>query len=93
MIQKQIPHPASTFTSCCRREPAHLECHGRSKDEAAAKPIDYDVPAVRHVLTCNICGRSTARHATLDAAVDEWGAANAQGALALRVVAQRRRAA
>jgi len=93
MIQHHRPHPPGTFAACCRREPSHIECHGRSGAEAAAKPIDMDTPAVRHVLECNNCGRTTARHATLDAAAAEWGLVNTQAALPLRVVPQRRRAA
>ena len=94
MIQHVTPHPAGTFARCtCRREPVHVQLHGRSKAEAHDKPIDFDAPAIRHALECRHCGRATARHITLDDAVAEWGAAYAQAALPLRVVNPRRRVA
>jgi len=92
MIQHQIPHPPGTLKSCCAREPQHIECRGRTRDEAVAKPIDFDTPAIRHVIACGTCGRSTGRHASLDDAIVEWGALE-QTALPLRVVTRRRSAA
>lgn len=94
MIQQVPSHSPGTFALCaCRREPVHVELHGRSAAEAHDKPIDFDAPAVRHALECRHCGRATARHATLDAAVVEWGAAYTQSALPLRIVQTRKRAA
>ena len=91
MIQRHIPHAPGTFASCstCRREPKHIATLGRARDEI----ITIAQLGERHTLECAICGRSTARHATLDAATAEWGAAHAQGALPLRIVPQRRRSA
>ena len=90
MIQRHQPHPIGTFAACsgCRREPRHVEVRGRSN----AEPLDFrtGASATRHALECAPCGRSTARHPTLDAAIGEWGAAFAQGALPLRVVPRRR---
>lgn len=95
MIQIETAHPRGTFAPCdgCDREPRHVTLRGRTADEARAKPIDFATPNERHTLECRACGRATARHATLDAAMSEWGQAFAQATLPLRVIPHRRRAA
>lgn len=93
MMQKHVPHPAGTFSPCaqCQREPKHIVSSGRS----SAEPIDFRRGGTgdRHSLECCPCGRSTARHASLPAAVAEWGVAYAQASLPLRFSRPRRRAA
>jgi hypothetical protein len=93
MIQRQQSHPAGTFAACssCKREPRHFIAAGSCSRE----PIDVRAggPGERHTLECSRCGRTTARHASLPAAINEWGAAYAQGALELRAVSSRRRVA
>lgn len=93
MIQRHVPHEPGTFATCngCRREPRHITSAGISSRE----PCVTRAIAVRdrHALECCRCGRSTARHATLDDAIAEWGAAYAQASLPLRIVPARRRAA
>lgn len=72
MKQCQISHPPGTFAACadCRREPIHWEVHGRTSRE----PVTFSPVPTRHVLECRPpCRRSTQRHASLVAAVNEWG--------------------
>lgn len=93
MMQTHIPHPPGTFSPCgeCQREPKHIVSSGRSSNE----PIDFRRSGTteRHSLECCPCGRSTARHPSLAAAVDEWGVAFAQACLPLRFSRARRKAA
>lgn len=93
MIQRQIPHAPGTFAACrgCRREPSHIAFAGFSAAEAAAASATT-LATSRHALECARCGRSTARHVSLDDAIAEWGAAYAQASLPLRIVPARRRA-
>lgn len=96
MIQRHQPHPPGTFAACvgCRREPKHIVSAGSSNRE----PILSGGPSERHALECARCGRSTARYATLTAAIDEWGAVYSQAPLPLptrvvRIAHPRKRAA
>jgi hypothetical protein len=81
MIQAEVRHAAGTFALCsgCNREPHHVIVKGRSANEAV--DIRNPAPSERHQLECCRCGRVTAKHPTLAEAVDEWGAAYAQGEL------------
>lgn len=93
MIQRQQPHPAGTFASCsgCRREPRHYVCRGGTSREPNA--IRAGGTGDRHQLECSRCDRRTARHATLDDCVADWGANHTQGDLPLPLPTRRNRAA
>ena len=69
MIQKQITHPAGTFSACacCRKEPRHIRSSGRTSREAVFSSFGD-----RHQLE-TACGRRTGWHSTLDEAEQAWG--------------------
>lgn len=92
MMQRHRPHPPKTFAAClCKAEPRHIVVLGTSLEEARR---GIRASAERHMLEC-VCGRRTAKHATLARAVEEWGPVNAQIPLTLPapVVPMRRRTA
>jgi hypothetical protein len=90
MIQKQVRHPAGSFSVCaCGYEPRHILVLGRTARETSSS-----TPTERHMLECR-CGRSTAMHGTLLKAEAEWGPVMSQRPLLLPtpVVPIRRRGA
>lgn len=80
MMQRHQPHPEGTFSSCpCKAEPRHIVVFGTSLEEARR---GVKAGTARHMLEC-VCGRRTAKHASLARAVEEWGPVHSQIALGL----------
>lgn len=78
MMQRQIRHPAGTFSLCaCTNEPRHILVLGRT-----ARETNSDTPTERHMLECR-CGRTTAMHSSLLKAEAEWGPVMSQRPLTL----------
>lgn len=68
MLERHVTTPPGRFSLCaCGHEPRHILILGRSLRETATS-----TPTTRHALECR-CGRTTARHASLQAAEAEWG--------------------
>lgn len=76
MRQQHVTHLAGTFPACsgCQREPMHIATYGRSNREANTRAT---LDGERHHLECNRCGRKTAMHPSVDAAIADWTSAYA----------------
>lgn len=72
MREQQIRHPAGTFSQCfCGCEPEHILVLGSSASEQLGRKRPLYINE-RHKLHCR-CGRTTAKHDSLQDAVADWG--------------------
>lgn len=72
MREQHIRTPPGTFAKCpCGQEPRHIMVFGTRASEQLGKKYPLGITE-RHKLHCR-CGRTTAKHGSLQSAVADWG--------------------